>query len=728
MKSTHAALALFVLVPLATIDCRSSASDKSVSLAPSSAVELRFADLAFAFRSRNVTPQQRPFFPADVARRLDHGHQGGLFSRSTTSLDVEDGHIVATARGARALFSQSADGPLTLNVGHASVSLRMFGAQSTPAEFVKGHLMYPGASAAGGDVLVRATPLGFEDYVVVNSSSQRSIEYQIGLGETTKGLRLVEGTLELLDEEGAPRIRMQAPYIVDHNGVVRSLAVGLSGCAVDTNLAAPFHRPVTPPGASTCTLKIEWDPTGLAYPAVVDPAWMATGALNLGRELHSSVNLANGNVLVAGGLSFDPMGVESATGTTEIYSPTLGAWAMTGSLTYPRAQSGAAVLSNGDVLMAGGLEFDQTVLSTAEIYSPGTGMWTTTGSLARPRAGHSVTAVGDGTVLIAAGYDNSGVHFEDTELFSAGSFAFAGNTNISRFFQSAVALPNHRVLIGGGTDPYLGAAGSIEPYTAGIGWSPAPSLASMKTPRTLATAALLADGDVVFFGGYNATDGEIASAERYRPSTNTWTTGTGTLAHARFDAVATTLLDGRVLIVGGETNTVQFADGEIYDPATTAIDHFHGMKDERAFGHTANLLGDGRVLVAGGFDWSPPRILASTDIFDLAVDAGPSFHDAGAANADAGVSHDAAGGGAGDATIDAMASPDAAIPSDDAGEPSDVGAGEPVEDAARPDTGSPCGDIVSGAGCSSSHGANDASGLVGSAFTLAFLFRRRRRG
>ncbi|MBI4817349.1 MAG: hypothetical protein HY791_13885 [Deltaproteobacteria bacterium] len=77
---------------------------------------------------------------------------------------------------------------------------------------------------------------------------------------------------------------------------------------------------------------------------------------------------------------------------------------------------------------------------------------------------------------------------------------------------------------------------------------------------------------------------------------------------ARYGASATTLQDGRVLIVGGakvESDVLEFVRTiEMYDPATGSFDAVGSLPStlERAF-HSATLLDDGRVLIAGGQAW-----------------------------------------------------------------------------------------------------------------------------
>src|SRR5262245_29379580 len=74
---------------------------------------------------------------------------------------------------------------------------------------------------------------------------------------------------------------------------------------------------------------------------------------------------------------------------------------------------------------------------------------------------------------------------------------------------------------------------------------------------------------------------------------------------------ATTLLDGRVLIVGGLASNAT-ASAELFDPTTRRFSATASLRTPRA-SHTATLLADGRVLIAGGYNgtW-----LASTEIYD----------------------------------------------------------------------------------------------------------------
>ena len=523
----------------------------------------------------------------------------------------------------------------------------------------------PHARVADGPVRFFRTAHGVEDFVAIEQG-HASMTYDLSLDTKTAALRLVAGQLEIVDPAGFPRLRVRSPFVRDARGRVERASFSIEGCAVDRDPAPPFRRALPSPGARECTLRVSWNADAVTYPVVVDPTWETTDAMATSRYEHVAMMLPSGDVLVAGGLTGDPATTEHSLSSVEIYSG--GTWAAGASMLEPRTLAAAATLANGDILVTGGLNQDdtgQTISGTAEIYSVTSFTWSSTGSLGTPRSGHTATAVGNGTVLIAGGYDNSGTHFSNAEIFSAGTFSAAGSINTSRFYHAAVALSGNRVLLGGGTDPFSGAVASLELYTAGVGWSAPQDLATMATRRTLMTGTLLANDHVVFIGGYNSDDGTLASAETYDVATNTFTTASASLTHARYDAVATSLADGRVLVAGGSDLTGDFSDGEIYDPATTTFVDICGGAQFRGFGHTANLLSDGNVLVAGGYDYFPSKILATADLLDFGSDAGtedggsckhilPPPVDAGSdASADVDASQGDAGGGTTDAASDA---------------------------------------------------------------------------
>jgi hypothetical protein len=96
----------------------------------------------------------------------------------------------------------------------------------------------------------------------------------------------------------------------------------------------------------------------------------------------------------------------------------------TGSMSAPRRQINATLLADGSVLVTGGLYGDgfntrETAVYSAEIWNPTTERFTTMASMARPRWYHStVVLLPDGRILSAGGDDNpSGEVFSPPYLF-----------------------------------------------------------------------------------------------------------------------------------------------------------------------------------------------------------------------------------------------------------------------------------------------------------------------
>jgi Kelch motif len=119
-------------------------------------------------------------------------------------------------------------------------------------------------------------------------------------------------------------------------------------------------------------------------------------------------------VLVAGGSNFDNGILASA----ELYNPVTGSWTGAGRLNIARWHHTATLLSDGTVLVAGGLS-RRNSLTSAEIYDPATGNWTAAASLNNARGLHTATVLSDGRVLVAGG-NNNGAFVATAELYESG--------------------------------------------------------------------------------------------------------------------------------------------------------------------------------------------------------------------------------------------------------------------------------------------------------------------
>jgi hypothetical protein len=142
-------------------------------------------------------------------------------------------------------------------------------------------------------------------------------------------------------------------------------------------------------------------------------------------------------------------------------------------------------------------------------------------------------------------------------------------------------------------------------------------VAAMNVARAVHTATTLADGRVLVVGGcttdgceLDATEGVVA--ELYDPEARRFER-TSSLNEWRDDHTATLLRDGRVLVAGGWSVGAVLASSELFDPRAGTFAVGPAMGSRRA-GMTATLLRDGRVLIAGGFTDNRPTV-ALADVF-----------------------------------------------------------------------------------------------------------------
>jgi N-acetylneuraminic acid mutarotase len=138
---------------------------------------------------------------------------------------------------------------------------------------------------------------------------------------------------------------------------------------------------------------------------------------------------------------------------------------------------------------------------------------------------------------------------------------------------------------------------------------------SMNFARDGHTATLLSNGEVLVTGGFNYTNGFLASAELYNPANGKWTL-TGSMSFPRTGNGVVLLQNGEVLVAGGSNPTIccggapPLASAELYDPATGTWTATSSMTTARN-GLALVLLQNGEVLAVGG-DQAPGSATPST--------------------------------------------------------------------------------------------------------------------
>ena len=320
--------------------------------------------------------------------------------------------------------------------------------------------------------------------------------------------------------------------------------------------------------------------------------WTLTGSMHTARDGHTATLLSNGNVVVAGGES-NNLAIHS----TEVYSPTTHAWSVTGNLNVARSHAQALRLANGLVLVAGGCvsNCQGSVTSSAELYNSTSRVWSVTGAMTRPRtyfgavmiAGGRILAMGGCTALNANGCASATA---TAEIYNpaTGKWAATGSMTVARNTFTATVLPNGKVLVAGGSTAAGDSLSSSELYNPTTGtWA---ATGRMNVARSDHTATLLATGKVLAAGGENISGTSTSKTELFNPATGTWT-------------LTANLNSGRPTVL---------SSAELYDPVARTWTRTGFLHNARA-GHTSTLLPSGSVLDAAGS--GPTDELISTELY-----------------------------------------------------------------------------------------------------------------
>lgn len=278
------------------------------------------------------------------------------------------------------------------------------------------------------------------------------------------------------------------------------VAIGMLAVAALLGCGAAAHEPapqLVEPARETDAppREIPEPPDVVALPRCASPgsrlSWRGASPLPAGRRRHAAALLADGRVIVAGGVG---------SATTELYEPAGDRSHRTAPMSEARAEHTLTLLADGRALAVGGWSDVVTGIAalaqTAEPFDPTSGAWTIAGAQLVPRYRHTATLLTDRRVLVVGGQASAGT-----------------------------------------LGPQIASAELFEPATRT--WIAAAPLAR---PRMLYTATLLADGRVT---GLND-----AVAEIYDPSTDRWTR-TGADPRPRMEHLMFAFPGGRIVLFGG---------------------------------------------------------------------------------------------------------------------------------------------------------------------------------
>jgi len=290
-----------------------------------------------------------------------------------------------------------------------------------------------------------------------------------------------------------------------------------------------------------------------------------------------------------------------------------------------RELCGAALARVPSIIVCGGFASSSLTATESLSFSPGNLAWNPIAELNVPRHGAVAAMLSDGRVLVAGGIDNRGVartaeaaEWKDSaEIFDSSAeqpewMSLYDRCCSARAHGSCAALPDGRLMLLGGRDGTgrSDAARRTEIFDpASKSWS---SSAPMMHGRSQFAAVARADGSVVAAGGSDAEyDDAGGTAEIWRPAQQAWEQLPG-MMQGRQHCCGCLMADGRVVVMGGcdvdgiALETVEGFDGQRWQELAP-------MCTPRASSAACTLRGD--MLVAGGSDGA--AALRSVELFDV---------------------------------------------------------------------------------------------------------------
>lgn len=316
-----------------------------------------------------------------------------------------------------------------------------------------------------------------------------------------------------------------------------------------------------------------------------------------------AILLPDGRILIAGGSD-----ANGPTAGVDIFN-TDGTWSSAPAMISPRVHQACAVLPGGQVLAAGGLTTGNAITNSAELFNLSANAWTQLPAMTQARAGATASLLPDGRVLLGAGQTSSGPS-NTLEIFDPKSqtFSFAGILSAARQDAAATVLHDGRVLIVGGTGPdangnptVLASSDIYDPFTGSVSSGPALNLA-----RSKHSATTQLDGKVVVIGGNDGSN-DLASIEVYDPAAGgNFTVLPAVLGTPRSGHLAFLLPNNNeVMVAGGQSAGVGLASAELYVPwgnqGSGAVQATGTMSAARSQASGASLSAvNGLTLMAGG--------------------------------------------------------------------------------------------------------------------------------
>lgn len=345
--------------------------------------------------------------------------------------------------------------------------------------------------------------------------------------------------------------------------------------------------------------------------------WESAPALKSARLHHSATLLADGSVIFVGGQGImsdakiaGPIlaSVELLRSATELHPSDV---VQLQSLQFPRAKHTTTELADGRVLVVGGISSNGKAIASVEIWSPVTQTWSEGPALTTPRYNHAAELLKDGRLMIAGGINEAGEPTNSVEIWepTLGAWVHGQPLLLPLRTASAVLLSNGDVLIvGTGFDEYkytISRSMLWEHTTSewrGAGVLTPDHIGDIRNTEDY-TLLLKKDDRVLIFG-----NSVILEWTRQTSESGEYLPDSRRVAHA-----TALLRDGRLLLAGGHANGTPLGLTEIYDPAKNTFTLTGSMKQPRLTGMpyqaalSSVVTNDGKVVIAGGWVRAPDK-------------------------------------------------------------------------------------------------------------------------
>lgn len=179
------------------------------------------------------------------------------------------------------------------------------------------------------------------------------------------------------------------------------IAGGSNGCAPDSSDDPP------------------WDPLFAELYEPKSRSFQGGGNMSTTRVGHVAIRLANGRVLVLGGIPTVQNLHEQPPNPSyaELYDPVLHTFSPVAGVSISQAGYTTTLLNNGMVLTIGGTNSTGKAIADVQLLDPGPGVLSSSGSLGHARVGHTATLLRDGRVLVTGGTDSNGHGLASAEMY-----------------------------------------------------------------------------------------------------------------------------------------------------------------------------------------------------------------------------------------------------------------------------------------------------------------------